>query len=169
MNVEILMDILSGIGIGVIAITFFSIQKLIVESVKRKRKQKKTLKDLENKKCKIHNWDTLENTSYNKIGDKFCKDCGMIVTEDGRDVFINEDGRDAIALVRDNLKELAIYKANEKEKLIEKYSLSHDIVEDIYESGVNVKKNFHIKKIDTMFDNFNKEIEKEVMGESNER
>ena len=123
------------------------ISVLIIKPVEKILSNKKIFKELSENRCKVHVWNITENTLFADYGANFCSDCGIVSGADP-EVFIMKKEIDSILLVRKNYKELLAYKDKQKEELSNKHNLAGSIIDDIYEAGVNVKKEHQLKKID---------------------
>ena len=127
------------------ALAFLKI--LVIDPVKDTLNNKKKFKEVSQNRCKVHSWINTENTAFSEYGPMLCKDCG-IVSGAEPEVFILKGEVDNIILVRKNMEDLLKYKDKQKEDLSNKHNLSESIVDDIYEAGVSLKKDFQLKKID---------------------
>lgn len=131
----------------VFRMVFAILKAFVIDPIRAIHANEKAFKEISKNRCKVHSWISTENSAFTQYGAMLCKDCGIVSGADP-EVFILKTEVDNMVLIKKNLELLMKYKDKQKQALSDKHNLVESVIDDIYEAGVNVKKEFHLKQID---------------------
>jgi len=136
------------IGFALVCFVMYMAVRSLVFGVKDKMHDFKAFNEMKENKCPgPHKWHSIADTVYGDISDFVCLDCGFLRGE--IELFLDKVAIDNIKLLKRSLEKLAAYKEKDKQRLADTHNLSMHVIDDIYESGVSIKKNFTLEEIES--------------------